>query len=79
MGQRRLNNEGWAFVAVGCLGLCLTLPIGLLFGYSLAEMLLVRDIVFALPMAFDYGFIAFGLWMLVEPVLFPQRDVNARD
>ena len=79
MKHRRLNTEGWVFVAIGCLGLCLTVPTFLLFGFSLADVLLVRDIVLVLPMAFDYGFILFGLWSLVEPLIIPSRDVDAGD
>jgi hypothetical protein len=79
MKRWRVNKEGWVFIAVGCIGLSATIPAGLLFKFSLIDILLVRDIVFAFPMAFDYGFILFGLWTLIEPIVFPERDTNARE
>ncbi len=52
-------------MAIGCVGQLFVITGAYAFGYSRIDVLLVRDIVFAVPAAVDYTFILAGLWKIV--------------
>ena len=72
MEPRRLNKTGWAWIAVGALILISMVPAGLLFGYSVLDVLLVRDIAMVSTAGWGYALIVFGAWVLVQSWLFPN-------
>jgi len=54
------------------------LPAGLLFGYSVVDVLLIRDIALVWAAGWGYGLIVFGAWVLVQSWIFPNDPEDGR-
>jgi len=59
-------------MAVGALILISMIPVGYLFGYSVLDVLLVRDITMVYTAGWGYALIIFGAWVLVQSWIFPN-------
>jgi len=59
-------------MAVGALILISMLPAGVFFGYSVLDVLLVRDIAMVCTAGWGYALIVFGAWVLIQSWLFPS-------
>lgn len=59
-------SNWWVWLAVGSVGLLITIGVGALFGLSPADVLLGRDIAIVLFIACDYTIIAFGFWLAIR-------------
>ena len=62
----------WLYLLMGFVGLGITLGVGVAFGRSAIDMLLLRgnmDVWWEMSVAFDYAVIALGLYLMVRQAL----------
>ena len=62
-------SSWWVWLLIGLGGLTLTVLVGFIFGLSAIDVLLGRDDVMILFIAFDYTFIGLGIWLAIRSVL----------
>lgn len=72
MSRRRLNLVGLYVVAFGIVLILIQVIAGVLFGWSVMDVLLVRDGAFVYHAAISHVIILYGIWLAVKPFFSPN-------
>jgi len=72
MARRRPNWAGLYIVGCGLVLVLLQVPIALLFGVPVVNVLLVREPGLVLEAAIAHAVVLLGLWVIVKPLLLPN-------
>ena len=57
---------GWIWIAIGTVGLIITIAVGALFGLSAEAVLFGRDLAVVPFIATDYVLLGCGVWLLIR-------------
>ena len=72
MARRKANWSGLYIVACGLVLVLIQIPIALLFGVPVLNVLLVREPGLVLEAAIAHAVVLLGIWVVIKPLLFPN-------
>ena len=68
-------STGWILIAMGTVGLIITIGVGALFGLSAEGVLFGRDLAVVPFIATDYVLLGCGVWLLIRAKAGRKRDM----